>query len=131
MADLPNITESEWLIMNALWEKSPLTSAQIIDRVRRDKKLGGTTIKTLLHRLIAKNAVRSAVDTNNKKLYYYFPLVSEDDCVMKESRHFLSHYFKNDMNKLLTTFVENNDMTSEEIERLKDLLEQKKEESDS
>jgi BlaI family penicillinase repressor len=97
-----------------------------VERVRRVKNLEDTTIKTLLRRLIAKKAVDFTVDAKNAKLYHYFPTVTREDCVLKESKHFLSLYYKDDMSKLFATFVENVDISDEEIERLKCILEQKK-----
>lgn len=130
MSDLPHITESEWLIMRQLWEKAPLTAAEIVDRLQTQTGLAPTTIKTLLRRLIAKKAVRFTIDEKNTKLYYYIPLVEEQDCVEKESRHFLSLYYKDNVQRLLTTFVDTNDLSDEEIDQLRQLLEKRKGGSD-
>ena len=123
----PNISESEWLIMNALWEKSPLTAAEIVERIQREKNLEVTTIKTLLRRLIAKKAVSFTVDAKNSKLYHYSPEAKQEDCVFEESRQFLSLYYQNDVNKLLAAFLENADLSDTEIDNLRRLLERKKE----
>lgn len=123
---LPNISESEWLIMNKLWEKSPLTAAEIVEKIQREKDLKITTIKTLLRRLIAKKAVSFTIDPKNSKLYYYSPIVEQQDCILKESRQFLSLYYENDLNKLFANFLEDTKLSDQEIEALKKILEQKK-----
>jgi len=123
---LPKISESEWLIMNKLWEKSPITAAEIVEKVQRERDLEVTTIKTLLRRLIAKKAVSFTIDPKNKKLYYYSPIVEQQDCVLEESRQFLSLYYQNDLNKLLANFLEDAGVSNDEIESLKKLLEQKR-----
>lgn len=103
---LPNISESEWLIMNKLWEASPQTAAEIVEKVQQEKELEMTTIKTLLRRLIAKKAVSFTIDPKNSKLYYYSPIVEQHDCVMEKSKQFLSLYYENNLNKLFANFLE-------------------------
>lgn len=126
MSDLPHITESEWLIMHELWETSPLTAAELVQRIQAQKGLVATTIKTLLRRLIAKKAVRFTIDKRNSKLYYYYPNVTEQACLAKESRHFLKLYYRDNVNDLFTAFVDNTDLSNAEIDHLKGLLERKK-----
>ncbi|MDL2218280.1 BlaI/MecI/CopY family transcriptional regulator [Christensenellaceae bacterium OttesenSCG-928-M15] len=126
MSDLPHITESEWLIMHQLWEEAPLTAAEIVERVQLQKGLVDTTIKTLLRRLIAKKAVRFTIDEKNSKLYYYYPMVTEEECVSEKSRHFLSIYYRDNLEKMVTAFVDDSHLTAKEIDNLKNLLDEKK-----
>lgn len=130
MGALPHITESEWLIMNQLWEMSPLTAAEIVKRVQAEKNLVATTVKTLLRRLIAKEAVGFTVDPKNSKLYYYSPLVTEKECVVEKSKHFLSLYYKDDIEKMLTTFVDSSNLSDDELQHLADLLKRKRGDAD-
>ena len=113
-------------LLNKLWEKSPLTAAEIVEKIQREKDLKITTIKTLLRRLIAKKAVSFTIDPKNSKLYYYSPIVEQQDCILKESRQFLSLYYENDLNKLFANFLEDTKLSDQEIEALKKILEQKK-----
>lgn len=126
MSNLPHITESEWLVMSQLWNQSPLTAAEIVKLVNIEKELAATTVKTLLRRLISKQAVRYTIDKDNAKLYYYYPIVTEEECVLEKSKHFLSAYFRNNLEKMVTTFVDGSDLTTNEIDSLKELLDKKK-----
>ena len=58
MAD-PNITEAESVILEALWRCGPLRPPRLIDEVRAARPWAEATVKTLLSRLMHKNAVRS------------------------------------------------------------------------
>ncbi|MDL2234659.1 BlaI/MecI/CopY family transcriptional regulator [Christensenellaceae bacterium OttesenSCG-928-L17] len=130
MSDLPHITQSEWTVMKALWKKSPLTAAELVKSVQAEQALAITTVKTLLRRLIAKEAVGFTIDEKNAKLYYYFPLVSEEECVKKASKEFLKQYHQDDVESLFAAFVDSTDLSGEEIDHLKDLLERKKAKAD-
>lgn len=129
MSDLPHITQSEWNIMKQLWKKSPVTGAELVRRVQAEQNLVSTTVKTLLRRLIAKKAVGFTIDEKNSKLYFYFPLVTEKECVKRADKNFLKQYHQNDVGSLFVSFVDSADLSNEEIDRLKDLLEQKKAET--
>ncbi|MDL2259079.1 BlaI/MecI/CopY family transcriptional regulator [Eubacteriales bacterium OttesenSCG-928-K08] len=130
MGDLPHITQSEWTVMKQLWKKSPLTIAELVKNVQSEQRLAATTIKTLLRRLIAKEAVDFTIDEKNAKLYYYSPLVSEEECVKNASKQFLTQYHQDNVERLFATFVDSTDLSNEEIDHLKDLLERKKAEAD-
>ncbi|MGF6375935.1 BlaI family penicillinase repressor [Clostridiales Family XIII bacterium PM5-7] len=129
MNDLPHITQSEWAVMKELWKKSPLTVAELVENIQSKQALASTTIKTLLRRLIAKEAVDFTIDEKNAKLYYYVPLVSEEDCVKKASKEFLKQYHQDNAPRLFAAFMDNTDLSVEEIDHLKDLLERKKAEA--
>ncbi len=44
----------------------------------------------------------------------------------KENKHFLELYYRNNTSKLFAAFIDDADLTNEEIERLKKMLEAKK-----
>lgn len=111
--------------MNKLWGKSPVTAAEIVEKVQKKRDLEVTTIKTLLQRLTAKRAVDFTVDKQNSKLYYYFPIVLQKDCVLEESKQFLHLYYENNLKKMFATFLENAELSPNEIASLKQMLEKK------
>lgn len=126
MANVPALSESEWAIMERLWEKFPLTAAELTEMELDGKKLPDATVRTLLRRLVAKKAVGFTVDEQNANLYHYHPLICEQDCIRKENKHFLELYYRNNTSKLFAAFIDDADLTNEEIERLKKMLDAKK-----
>jgi BlaI family penicillinase repressor len=126
MQNLPPITESEWQVMARLWERFPQTAVEIVETKLDGKTLCDATVRTLLRRLVAKKAVGYTVDENNANLYHYYPLICERDCMLKESRHFLELYFRNNTSKLFTAFVDDMDLSNDEIDGLKKMLDAKK-----
>ena len=56
------ISEAEHAVMEALWRNSPLTAAEVSDRVAPERGWSLATVKTLLSRLVAKKAVATAPD---------------------------------------------------------------------
>ena len=52
------LTETEWQIMNVLWERYPTTARGIAERLPAEVEWAYTTIKTLLARLVEKGALK-------------------------------------------------------------------------
>jgi BlaI family penicillinase repressor len=68
------LTQAEWQIMKALWKKHPATARQIMARLPKPVSWAYTTIKTMLTRLVEKNAVSEQKQGNTS---LYEPLLSQ------------------------------------------------------
>ena len=51
------LTEPEWIIMNALWDKYPAKARDVVERLPSTVNWAYTTVKTMLDRLVEKKAV--------------------------------------------------------------------------
>ena len=67
------LTEAEWQIMNILWARYPATARGIAERLPQEVSWAYTTIKTMLSRLVDKEAVREGKEGNTS---FYEPIVS-------------------------------------------------------
>jgi len=122
MQDIPQISDAEWLVMKILWKKSPLGSIDVINELKGTTQWKPKTIKTLLSRLVTKNALSYNVGSRG---YSYYPLVSENECAKEEARSFLGRVYDGSLNLLVKNFIDNKELSAEEIEELKKLLEDK------
>lgn len=118
---LPNITDAEWKVMETIWDGSPITSTQILDRLQPTTEWSSTTIYTLLSRLEKKGAIKSK-DKSSPKVYY--PLVSKSEYREKETETFLDKLYDGSLKLFLTSFVGKNKLSSEELEELKEILDE-------
>ena len=53
-----NLSDSEWKLMNRLWEQSPRTIMELTASLKEDTGWSKNTVITILARLEAKGAVR-------------------------------------------------------------------------
>ena len=67
------LSQNEWKIMNALWKKSPATAREIIEQIPGNVEWAYTTVKTMLSRLVAKEAVSEHKRGNTS---FYEPLIA-------------------------------------------------------
>jgi hypothetical protein len=51
------LSDAEWTVMRAVWIQAPATARDVLDRVGRDTDWAYTTVKTLLARLVEKDAL--------------------------------------------------------------------------
>lgn len=122
---LPQITDSEWVVMKVLWEKSPLLNRDIIKSVSERSTWNNKTIETLLRRLVDKGAV--GYNFVNSKVREYFPLVSHEECEKEESESFLKKVYDGSVSMLIAGLLKHQRVSKEELEKLKKLIDFDKE----
>ena len=113
------LTEAEWQIMKALWEKHPATAREVMDRLPAGVKWAYTTIKTMLTRLAEKKAV-SEVKQGNTSIYD--PLISQRKARVSAFRSLLETAFDGAMGPLVHFLVEEEQLTDEQKKELAKLV---------
>jgi BlaI family penicillinase repressor len=121
MKSIPKISESEWVVMKAIWNENPVTANRVVD-VLSETAWKPNTIKSLLNRLVKKGVVGHE---SIGRVYHYYPLVEETLLVKTESHSFLKRVFGGAIQPMLVTLIEGEDLSSEDIEDLKQILEKK------
>jgi len=117
-----NISDAEWIVMQAVWRLGRVGAAEVIEDVIPQTDWSHRTVRTLLNRLVDKGALQASMEGNRN---LYRTLVSESLCVREESRTFVKKVFGGDAGALLAHFVDHESITSEQIDELKSLLEKK------
>jgi BlaI family penicillinase repressor len=113
------LTESEWQIMNALWQGHPATARDLKERLPAEVSWAHTTIKTLLSRLVTKGAV-SECKRGNASVYE--PLVTRDEARRSSLRRFLNQAFDGAVEPLLSFLAKEKSLTPEQRQQLARIL---------
>jgi BlaI family penicillinase repressor len=119
------LTQAEWQIMNALWEKHPATARDIMSRLPKDVKWAYTTLKTMLSRLVEKEAVSEQKQSNTSM---YEPLVSQRKARLSAFRLLLDQSFNGAMGPLMHFMLEEQKLNDKQK---KELIETLQNESDN
>lgn len=122
MKKLPKISESEWLVMRVLWSKGFATANEVVDELAGKTRWNPRTVKTLITRLTKKGAVRFRKEG---RMYRYYPTVGESECVRMERHSFVRRVYGGTMKPMLAAFIEDAELSSQDISELKRILEQK------
>jgi BlaI family penicillinase repressor len=120
---MPKIAESEWRVMQALWEHGPQTANEIVTALFGEVTWKPRTIKTLIGRLVKKGAVKV---TEEGYRYRYCAAVNESACIHSETRSFVRRVYQGAMKPALAAFLEDADLSIEEIDDLQRILHQKR-----
>jgi BlaI family penicillinase repressor len=122
MSQPPRISEAEWVVMEVVWRRHPVTALEVVQQLSHYKQWQDQTIRTMLRRLIRKKALSYRAEG---KTYYYSPAVSREQCVRGESRSFLERVFGGAAHPLLVQLVQEAKLSPEEIAELKRILRDK------
>jgi len=122
MPALPDISESEWSLMEALWESSPQTASELTKTLRPTMNWAENTVRTLLTRLIDKGAIKTGENSSGTRTY--LPAVKREACVRAEGESFMQRIFGGAAKPLLVHFAQNSKLTAEEVRELKKILDQ-------
>jgi BlaI family penicillinase repressor len=113
------ISDAELAIMQVLWNEAPLTAIDVAGRVANDRQWSLATVKTLLSRLVTKQAVSHYVDGRR---FLYSPLVERDAYVTGESRRLADRFFGGKLMPLVAHLAEQEQLSADEISEIQRLL---------
>lgn len=112
------ISESEWTVMEYLWN-NPLSTITDIRKSLSKTGWSDSTIKTLVRRLVSKKA---AAINDEGSVFRYYPLLSREDCRLKETKSFIDRVYNGSVNMLVTNLASDSNLTEKETEELLRLI---------
>jgi BlaI family penicillinase repressor len=120
--EIPNISESEWEVMNVLWKKAPQTANDVISSLQERTDWKPKTVRTLLDRLVHKNVIGVNKD---QRVYTFFPLYSQDECQRAEAQSFIKRIYGGTLKSMLVQFIQEDSLSEEDIKELRSILNEK------
>ncbi|MEO0872163.1 MAG: BlaI/MecI/CopY family transcriptional regulator [Pseudomonadota bacterium] len=118
------ITDAEHAIMEALWDHDGNASAQdIYDSVGAARDWSLATVKTLLSRLVQKQAIATRPDGRR---FLYSPLIARSDYVGGESRRLVDKLFGGRAASLVAHLAESEALTMDDLTEIEQLLKELK-----
>lgn len=117
------ISDAEHAVMEALWARSPLTANEVADAVAPARGWSLATVKTLLSRLVAKQAVQTEPEG---KRFLYSPVLERDAYVGGESQRLVDRLFGGRAAPLFAHLAEAEALTEADIAEIEALLQELK-----
>ena len=93
---LPQISEAEFEVMKIVWKYAPINTNEITEKLTLTTSWSPKTI--------------------------YTPLVQEDEYIRQESNSFLKRYYNGNLSSMLASYLEDDKLSSTEIDNLRHLL---------
>jgi len=115
------LTEAELRLMDILWQHGPSTVQQVLEALPGKSPLAYNSVLTTIRILEKKGYVRHIKDG---RAYIYRALVEREEVSRSEIRHLAHRFFQNSHEMLVLNILEDRGVDSEELNRLRQLLEQ-------
>ena len=119
-----NLSDSEWRLMNRLWDRSPMTITELTAALREDTGWSKSTVITMLSRLEAKGAV---CHEEGQRAKQYYPLIRREDAARAETESFLSRVYGGSLGLMMSAMVDSHALTEKDIAQLSAILDKAKE----
>ncbi len=116
---LPQISEAEFEVMNIVWESAPINTNKITERLLKTTSWSAKTIHTLIKRLVTKGALTYE---KQGRIFVYTPLVEETEYINHQSSSFLNRFYGGDISAMLSSYIENNQLSETELQHLRSIL---------
>lgn len=117
----------QYRIMRVLWDRGEETARGITDALSASSPIAHSTVQTLLRQLENKRAI---AHERRDRTFFFRPLVMESEVSRSAAQDLLSRVFKGSISGLVAHLLESEDVSAEEMDRLRALVRAKaKEES--
>jgi len=115
------LTNAEEKIMKLLWKLEKAYMKNIMD-LFEEPKPAATTVATLLKRMTEKGFVGYSQHGSNRE---YFPLVKKTEYFAKHINSVIKDFFNNSSAQFASFFTNETNLSIEELEDLKQIIENK------
>ena len=105
--------------MQALWARGPMSAEEILAAVGEGRGWGESTVRTLIHRLGRKAALKAERRGGRTA---YVPLLSRESYVTAESQGLIDRLFGGQLAALVAHLTRETRLAPEEVARLKRLV---------
>ena len=119
MSALPQISEAEFEVMKIVWKFAPINTNEITERLLKTPTWSAKTIQTLIKRLVTKGALTYE---KQGRIFVYTPLVEETEYINHQSSSFLNRFYGGDISAMLSSYIENNQLSETELQHLRSIL---------
>jgi predicted transcriptional regulator len=113
------ISKTELEVMQVIWKSFPVTADIVIENLNQTHIWHEKTVKTLLNRLIKKQALSYE---KKGRQYAYYPLLEKNDYQIKETHSFVRRLFQGQISPLVASFAKHESLSKDDIEELKKLI---------
>ena len=117
--DNANLTNSEWYVLDCLWERSPQTVMELVGTLKARLGWAKSTTITTLRRMEDKGLLLCQIQGRAK---HYSPAVSRDRAVRRETRSFLDKVYRGSVGLMVSALAEDKALSRAEIDELYEIL---------
>ncbi len=115
------LTEAELRLMKILWRRGESAVTDLVAAMPEGESLAYNSVLTTIRILEQKGYVKHR---QQGRAFVYRPCIAEHEASRSEVKHVLNRFFGNSREKLLLSLVGDDEITPEELARLKEAIRQ-------
>ncbi|MGM1049028.1 MAG: BlaI/MecI/CopY family transcriptional regulator [Bacillota bacterium] len=124
MNQIPPITDAELEIMRVLWANPNCPSSEVVKQMTDLMGWSPNTTRTLLSRLVQKEAAGAKLEKGSKRIQLFYPIISEQEYLRSETKSFIKKLYGGALKPMLANFLQDKKLNAQEIEDLKALFDE-------
>src|ERR1700709_650199 len=113
------LTEAELRLMKLLWVRGESVVGDLVAAMPEGSALAYNSVLTTIRVLEQKGYVRHRQEG---RAFLYLPCVAEQEAGRSEVRHMMQRFFGNSRERLLLSLLGDDEVTPEELKRLRDVI---------
>ncbi len=113
------LTEAELRLMRVLWTRGESAVAEVVGAVADETPLAYNSVLTTIRVLERKGYV---THRQEGRAFLYTACIAQQEASRAEVQHMLSRFFGNSRERLLLSLLGDDEITSEELKRLKETI---------
>src|SRR5579884_27330 len=126
----PELTAAEFRLMNIIWQTGRATVAEVMSALPKDLPLAYNTVLTTMRILESKGYLRHEKPKDGRA-FVYIAKVDRVEAKRNAVRHLLGRFFGNSPESLVLNLLENETLGEVELRKIRQLLQERKGESES
>ena len=119
MAKAPKISDAEMLVLQALWDRAPMSATDLADQVGPANGWSLATVKTLLSRLLAKGAIEAE---SEGRRFRYRPAVERETVAGGQAGRLVERLFGGRVSPLVAQLAEQRELDPDDLAELEALV---------
>ena len=113
----------ELQVMKLIWTSGKATVRDVWEKLYPEKGLAYTTIATVMRNLEQKQFVKH---DDKDRTYVYYPIISQDKLSQGILSELIDGFFEGSVAKLITTLIQSEQLTEEDINQVQQVILQPK-----
>lgn len=117
------LTEAEWAIIKAVWEKEPCAAPDIQEALESTNHWAYSTVRTLMDRMVAKGLLKAEKIRN---LTLFRSAITREQAQQGELLYTLKNAFNGAMTPMMQCLLESGDVSEKDLAELEALIQAKR-----
>jgi len=120
----PELSDLELEIMNVVWELGACTSAEVIDAVRKTRRLADTTIRTVLSNIRKKGYIEQV--PSMQRGYRFRPTVDREKVARRSLKKLIGNLFDGSARGAIMQLIGDESIADSDLKEIRKLIDERK-----